>query len=82
VSVEQAGIAQQAFRADDAFIYIFLEDTAGSRTETVEIRAWFANTKTIVLGFRDVLENAVLHLDMPAKAGWIDLDESQLRKLE
>src|SRR5690348_11169183 len=51
VHIEQAGIAMQTFSAVEALITVFLEDLSGARTSEHEIRAWFANTETILIGF-------------------------------
>ena len=70
--VEQAGIAQQQFQAIEAYVSMFLEDQTGARTEEFEARVWFARTRHVLIGFDNVLENAVLHLDMPQFTGYLD----------
>ncbi len=70
--VEQAGIAQQTFQATEAYVYLFLEDQTGARTEEFEVRVWFARTRHVLVGFDNVLEHAVLHLDMPHLAGYLE----------
>jgi len=71
--VEQAGIAEQAFEAKEAFVTVFLEDVLGNRSEVFEIRVWFAGTREVLLGFDGILDRAVLHLDMPNLSGFLDL---------
>ncbi len=70
--VEQAGIAQQAFQAVEAYVSLFLEDQTGARTEEVEARVWFARARHVLIGFDNVLEHAVLHLDMPNLTGYLE----------
>jgi hypothetical protein len=53
---------------------LFLEDINGQRTRQLTARAWFADTKLALLGFAGVLEHATLHIDMPRRDGWIDLN--------
>ncbi len=71
--VEQAGIAEQAFEAKEAFVTVFLEDVLGNRSEVFEIRVWFAGTREVLLGFDGILDRAVLHLDMPNLSGFLEL---------
>lgn len=71
VEIEQAGIAKQRFIAKEAYIKISLEDAQGNRTDEFEIRAWFADTGRALLGFEGLLEQAVLHIDMPQRDGWV-----------
>lgn len=70
--VEQAGIAQQAFQAVEAYVSLFLEDQAGARTEELEVRVWFARARHVLIGFDDILEHTVLHLDMPNLTGHLE----------
>ncbi len=70
--VEQAGIAQQTFQAIEAYVSLFLEDQTGARTEEFEARVWFARTRHVLIGFDNILENAILHLDMPQLAGYLE----------
>ncbi|HLA43147.1 MAG TPA: hypothetical protein VJZ27_06920, partial [Aggregatilineales bacterium] len=44
VTIDQAGIAKQAFQATEAFIKVFFEDLTGAQTPEFEIRVWFAQT--------------------------------------
>jgi hypothetical protein len=70
--VEQAGIAQQAFKAVEAYVSLFLEDQTGARTEEFEARVWFARTRHVLIGFDGILDRAVLHLDMTHLTGYLD----------
>lgn len=63
----------------EAFIRVFLEDGTGKRSEEFEMKAWFADTEVIVVGFEHILENSILHLDMPALEGWLEIDETRLK---
>jgi hypothetical protein len=73
VFVEQAGVSSQEFRAVEARVTVVLEDERGQRTEPIVIRAWFTETWTHLIGFADLLEKAVLHIDMPQLEGWLEL---------
>jgi hypothetical protein len=73
VHVEQAGIAQQSFKGTEAYIRLFLEDYTGSRTHEFEAPVWFANTNAILLGFEGILDQAILHIDMKQRFGWIEI---------
>jgi len=70
--VEQAGIAQQAFQAIEAYVSLFLEDQTGARTEEFEARVWFARARHVLIGFDNILDRAVLHLDMPNLTGYLE----------
>jgi len=70
--LEQAGIAAQAFEATEAYVTVFLEDMAGARTAEFEARVWFTDTIKFLIGFSDILDQAVLHLDMPHLTGYLD----------
>jgi hypothetical protein len=72
-TIEQAGIATQAFEAIEAYITVFLEDMSGNRTDDFEMRVWFAATREVLLGFDGILERCVLHLDMLNLTGYLDL---------
>jgi hypothetical protein len=71
--VEQAGIAEQSFQAIEAYLTVFLEDETGSRTDDFEVRVWFAGTHDVLIGFDGLLDRAVLYLDMPGLAGYLEL---------
>jgi hypothetical protein len=73
VTITQAGIAQQDFEATEAFVTIYLEDAAGNQTPSFEILAWFTATRQTLIGFQDILDRAVLHIDMPQRDGWLEI---------
>jgi hypothetical protein len=70
--VEQAGIAEQAFEAVEAYVTVFLEDETGNRTDDLEVRVWFAGTRDVLIGFDRLLDRAILHLDMPGMSGYLE----------
>ncbi len=74
ITIEQAGIAQQAFQGAEALVTITLEDEFGNITEPFEIQTWFADTNRSLVGFLGVLDRAVLHIDMPQRSGWLEID--------
>ncbi|MDQ7025941.1 MAG: hypothetical protein Q9P44_10320 [Anaerolineae bacterium] len=74
VKIAQAGIAGQDFEAIEAYVTIILEDASGNRTKPFEILAWFAQTRLALIGFQDILDRAVLHIDMPKRNGWLEID--------
>lgn len=74
ITIDQAGIKKQAFSAIEARITLSLEDLVGHQTSQFKVRVWFADTSVVLLGFADILDRAVLHIDMPQRVGWIDLD--------
>jgi hypothetical protein len=74
VQIGQAGIARQDFDATEAYITVRLEDDKGNITPTFEVLAWFAPTKQPLIGFEDVLDRAVLHIDMPQRTGWLEIE--------
>lgn len=74
ITLEQAGIAKQSFRATEAIVKIFLEDEIGARTPELEVHVWFANTHVTLIGFKDLLDRAVMHLDIPNQQGWIEIN--------
>lgn len=73
IILEQAGIAGQEFKAIEVETEIFLEDSQGQKTPPIVIRAWFADTDRWILGMTGALDRAILHLDMPTLAGYIEL---------
>ncbi len=73
LEIEQAGIAGQGFSAIEAEVRLSLEDLNGNETRELKVRAWFAKTDVVLLGFRDLLEYATLHIDMPHRDGWIEI---------
>jgi len=74
LEIEQAGIAGQGFSAIEAEVRLSLEDLNGNETRELKVRAWFAKTDVVLLGFRDLLEHARLYIDMPHRDGWIEID--------
>ncbi len=56
VTIDQAGIRSQAFRAVEAFVTIALEDLDGNVTQPFTIPLWFADTDELLLGFAGVLD--------------------------
>jgi hypothetical protein len=75
ITVEQAGIARQAFMATEAMDDMFLEGENGLRTDYFAARVWFADTELALLCFADVLDKAILHIDMrDTRSGWIDIN--------
>ena len=75
IRIHQAGIAQQDFQAYEAKVTLFLEDTFGAETKPYEVTVWFASTREILLGVEDILDRAILHLDMPNQSDCIDLND-------
>jgi hypothetical protein len=73
--VEQAGIAQQAFQAIEAYVTLFLEDPTGTQTEEFEVPVWFARTRHVLIGFDNILDRAVLHLDMLRLTGTLEFPD-------
>jgi hypothetical protein len=74
VTIGQAGIAAQSFKAFEAYVTISLEDESGHITKPFEIIAWFANTRRRLIGFKNILDSGILHLDLPNRAGWLEID--------
>ncbi len=73
--VEQAGIANQSFQAVEGYVMLMLEDEYGQRTSPFEVLVWFADTKVALIGFADVLDRAILHIDMlDQRLGWLQID--------
>jgi hypothetical protein len=75
IVVEQAGIARHFFSATQATVRLFLEDEFGTETNEFEAHVWFSDTTVFLLGFKDILDRAILHIDMrDSRSGWIDID--------
>jgi hypothetical protein len=71
--IDQAGIAKQGFRAVEAVVRVYFEDRYGNKTDEMNVRAWFADTEEIIIGFQDVLDRATLHVDYrQSRTGWIE----------
>jgi predicted aspartyl protease len=76
VTATQAGIATQTVEMIEAYIVVSLEDAFGNRTKDFEILCWFTDTEQPLLGFTDVLDRAILHLDMVNQpAGYIEIPD-------
>jgi len=71
--IEQAGIANQAFQAVEAYVTMFLEDQFGNRTEPFEVLVWFADTDKALIGFAGILDRSILHIDMLQQQGWLEI---------
>lgn len=74
IELEQAGIAQQSFKAVEARVNLSFQDELGNQTVPRTAVVWFADTHILLIGFRDLLEHAILHIDMPHRDGWIEID--------
>jgi hypothetical protein len=74
VSLEQAGIARQGFNAVEAEITLLLEDGRGNQSKPLLVRAWFADTTRVIIGFEGILDRAKLFLDyQESRTGWIEI---------
>ena len=72
--IDQAGIANQSFSATPASVNLFLEDSHGNRTGVFEVPVWFADTEIALIGFAGILDRSILHIDMPQRIGWLEID--------
>jgi hypothetical protein len=71
--IDQAGIAKQGFAAVEAIVTLYFEDIQGNRSSEMAVRAWFADTEEIIIGFQDVLDRARLTIDyLETRTGWIE----------
>lgn len=74
VILEQAGLAKQAFEAVEAEIIVRLEDLKGNISPELKVRAWFAETDKILLGFQGILDSAILYADfLQSRTGYLEL---------
>jgi hypothetical protein len=74
LEIEQAGIAGQYFSAVEAEVTLYFEDLQGNQSQHLKVRAWFANTSKVIIGFQDILDRATLHVDYrQSRTGWIEL---------
>lgn len=74
IEIEQAGIAGQYFRAVEAQVTLYFEDAQGNTSPELAVRAWFADTDKIIIGFQNILERATLFVDFrQTRTGWIEL---------
>jgi hypothetical protein len=79
IEIEQAGLAKQTFQATEAEIIIRLEDLQGNISPELHVRAWFAETDRILIGFQDILDHATLHADfLQSLTGYIELQDKAL----
>jgi hypothetical protein len=72
IILEQAGIAQQEFSAVEARITLLLEDSTGTLTPPVQAICWFAETNVSLVGFADILDHAILHIDALKLDAWLE----------
>jgi hypothetical protein len=73
-NVDQAGIAGQVFSAIEVRIKLFFEDAQGNETEEIEALVLFADTDIELIGFQDILDRAILHIDFrETRTAWIEL---------
>jgi hypothetical protein len=73
VEVGQAGIARQYFHAVEAEITLYFEDAQGNMSSVMRVRAWFADTEELIIGFQDILEHATLFVDFrQTRTAWIE----------
>jgi hypothetical protein len=75
VKVEQAGIANQRFNVLEAYVEAYLEDEQGNVTQPFETKIWFGTTTETLLGVEQMLDRAILHLDMPALTGYLEFPD-------
>jgi hypothetical protein len=74
VVIEQAGIAKQSFDAFEAEIILKLEDSVGNVSAELRVSAWFAETDKVIIGFKDILDRAILHVDfLDTRTGWLEI---------
>lgn len=72
IEIEQAGIAGNYFKAIEAEVKLYFEDSQGNTTPELTVRAWFADTSKIIIGFQDILDRATLYADFrQSRTGWI-----------
>jgi predicted aspartyl protease len=73
VEIVQAGISKQAFIATEAYITVFFEDMLGHQTHEIEARVWFADAYEYLIGFSEILDSGILHIDMTTRSGWFEI---------
>lgn len=74
VVLQQGGIGALTIEAVQATINIAFEDSSGNVTSFRKAQVWFADTEVALIGFESILDQGVLHIDMPARDGWLQLD--------
>jgi hypothetical protein len=73
IEIEQAGIAGQYFKALETEVTLYFEDLQGNSSSPMPVRAWFANTDKMIIGFQDILDRATLYIDYrQSRTGWIE----------
>ena len=73
VVLQQGGIGALTIEAVQATVAIAFEDSQGNVTSFREVQVWFADTEVALIGFENVLDQGVLHIDMPALDGWLQI---------
>lgn len=74
IVIEQAGIARQAFNAVEAEIALYCEDLQANQSQPMTVRAWFADTTKVIIGFNDILDHAKFYVDFQeTRTGWVEL---------
>lgn len=56
------------------FIRPFLEDYAGRKTGECEAPVYFSQIDEALLGFADILDDAILYDNMPQRTSWIEMN--------
>jgi hypothetical protein len=74
VILQQGGIGALTIEAVQATVAIAFEDSDGNVTSFREVQVWFADTEVALIGFEGVLDQGVLHIDIPAQNGWLQID--------
>ena len=74
VILQQGGIGALTIEAVQATVKMAFEDSSGNVTSIREVQVWFADTEVALIGFENILDQGVLHLDMPAMEGWLQID--------
>lgn len=77
ITVEQAGLAKQAFEAVEGYVSLYFEDQLGNETGLIEVPVWFADGTIPLVGFAGILDRAVLHVDMVEQQGWIEIEDKE-----
>lgn len=71
ITVEQAGISAQGFSAVEAITTLNLQDVYTGEMVSVHGLAWFADTHTYIVGMKDILEHAIMYMDIPQRYGYL-----------
>jgi hypothetical protein len=75
VIVEQAGIAEHRFGVLEVKAEAFLEDNHKAATQPFQTKIWFANTRLALLGVEQMLDRAILCIDMPNLTGYLEFPD-------